>query len=72
MKERGKAGHSGSATAPLVRRIGAMQNKEEVVFQKMRHLVDDHVARTVAIERILGFKPAYSRFARGRFQETDG
>jgi hypothetical protein len=49
-----------------------MQNKEEVVFQKMRHLVDDHVARTVAIERILGFKPAYSRFARGRFQETDG
>jgi hypothetical protein len=51
MKERGKAGHSGSATAPLVGRIGAIQNKDEVIFQKMRHLVYDHVARTVAIER---------------------
>ena len=26
-------------------------NKDEVVFQKMRHLVYDHVARTVAIKR---------------------
>jgi hypothetical protein len=26
-------------------------NKDEAVFQKMRHLVYDHVARTVAIER---------------------
>ena len=30
---------------------GNAKHKDEVVFQKMRHLVYDHVARTVAIER---------------------
>jgi hypothetical protein len=30
---------------------GGDANKDEAVFQKMRHLVYDHVARTVAIER---------------------
>ncbi len=50
MKEREKAGHSGSATRSREANRGNA-NKDEVVFQKMRHLVYDHVARTVAIER---------------------
>ena len=50
MKEREKAGHSGSATAPLVRRIGAMQTKTSRLAEDAPSRYD-HVARTVAVKR---------------------
>ena len=71
-KKPGKAGHSASAAAHLASRNRGNANKDEVVFQKMRHLVYDHVARTVAIERTSLSSPPTVDSLADRVQETDG